>query len=142
MSYDSESYWVFAQEEDTSAGGEEPDQFPAVDCRTGHTALLQVCGHLETRYKCAEHLLLRAKDLGAALPLAAHAHQLRIDRGEARPEHWSRSVSYYFVMTGKKPPFFRSSLYFAKSRQSDIPPCPPRSSAPVPVADLSLNACD
>ncbi|KAI8435722.1 hypothetical protein MSG28_003966 [Choristoneura fumiferana] len=67
-------------EEDTSAGGEEPDTFPAVDCRTGHAVLLQVCGHLEARYKCAEHLLLRAKDLGAALPLAAHAHHQRIDR--------------------------------------------------------------
>ncbi|CAK1595884.1 unnamed protein product [Parnassius mnemosyne] len=65
-------------EEDSSV--EESASFPSIDSRTGHVALNHVCVHLGHRFKCVEHLLVRAKDLTAALDIAAPLHQQRIDR--------------------------------------------------------------
>ncbi|KAL0892832.1 hypothetical protein ABMA27_014522 [Loxostege sticticalis] len=66
-------------EEDTSAGEESPN-FPTIDSRTGHTVLSYICAHVALRLKRSEHLLLRARDLGAALATAPHHHLQRVQR--------------------------------------------------------------
>nr|XP_026490937.1 Fanconi anemia group I protein [Vanessa tameamea] len=66
-------------EEDSSAG-QETSNFPTIDSRSGHMVLGQVCVHLSNTFKTTEHLLSRARDLTAALNIAVHSHQQRIDR--------------------------------------------------------------
>ncbi|XP_060802727.1 Fanconi anemia group I protein homolog [Amyelois transitella] len=66
-------------EEDTSAGDEESQQFPSIDSRAGHAVLSHVCTHLAARLRCVEHLISRARDLTAAVANAQH-NQQRIDR--------------------------------------------------------------
>ncbi|XP_050346255.1 Fanconi anemia group I protein homolog [Nymphalis io] len=66
-------------EEDSSAD-QETSSFPTIDSRSGHMVLGQVCAHLSNRFKSTEHLLSRARDLTAALSIAVHSHQQRIDR--------------------------------------------------------------
>ncbi|XP_063618307.1 Fanconi anemia group I protein homolog [Cydia splendana] len=67
-------------EEDTSAGGEESPNFPSIDCRTGHTVLTHICVHLNQLGSSADHLLQRARDLDAALPLATRGQAQAIER--------------------------------------------------------------
>ncbi|XP_047995320.1 Fanconi anemia group I protein homolog isoform X2 [Leguminivora glycinivorella] len=67
-------------EEDTSAGGEESPNFPSIDCRTGHTVLTHICVHVSQLGSSTEHLLQRARDLDAALPLATRGHAQAVER--------------------------------------------------------------
>ncbi|CAG9584541.1 unnamed protein product [Danaus chrysippus] len=54
--------------------------FPAIDDKTGHTALAMVCTHLTGRLKCVEHLLLRAKDISSAMGYTPHTQHTKIRR--------------------------------------------------------------
>ncbi|XP_030024994.1 Fanconi anemia group I protein homolog isoform X2 [Manduca sexta] len=59
---------------------EDSSTFPTIDSRTGHTVLAHVCSHLGDRFKYAEHLLHRARDLTAAFATATRNNQNRIDK--------------------------------------------------------------
>ncbi|XP_050670766.1 uncharacterized protein LOC126969409 isoform X2 [Leptidea sinapis] len=67
-------------DEEESSSREDSTDYPWIDCRTGHAVLNAVCLHLNVRFKCTEHLLNRAKDLGVAMAFATHIHRQRIDK--------------------------------------------------------------
>nr|XP_032525025.1 Fanconi anemia group I protein [Danaus plexippus plexippus] len=56
------------------------NDFPAIDDKTGHTALAMVCAHLTWRLKCVQHLLLRAKDLSSAVLYTPYTQHTKIRR--------------------------------------------------------------
>ncbi|KAJ0177063.1 hypothetical protein K1T71_007072 [Dendrolimus kikuchii] len=52
--------------------------FPTIDCTTGHTVLIHICLHVNTRLEYVERLLNRARDLALAETFAVRAHRDRI----------------------------------------------------------------
>ncbi|XP_045486791.1 Fanconi anemia group I protein homolog isoform X1 [Pieris rapae] len=67
-------------DEEESSSNEDSDDFPSIDSRTGHIVLNTICIHLNSRFKCTEHLLNRSRDLAVALNNTTHTHEHRISK--------------------------------------------------------------